>query len=237
MSTDLVVIIPSRGRPGDVERTAVAFAETGADEVLVVYAVEADDPTLDEYRATVARWMAYGSVEVGSWGAMTPAINAVSLSVLADLDPFAIAVLNDDHVPRTPGWDRQLVDALRNFHPAVGMVYPDDGHQGKRLSTAWAVTGSWVRALGRMVPARVGHLYTDNAVLELATTVGCVTYLPSVLVEHMHPAAGKSENTEGHQRVNSREQYRADRAIFRGWQTSQRRARQVAALREVIARG
>jgi hypothetical protein len=234
MSTDLVVVIPSRGRPETVERTMVAFAETGADEVPVVWAVEADDPTLDEYRAAVERWAAYGSVEVGTWGAMTPAINAVSVSVLADLDPFAIAVLNDDHVPRTPGWAGQLVDALRTFHPGAGMVYPDDGYQGKKLSTVWAVTGSWVRALGRMVPARVGHLYTDNAVLELATAVGCVTYLPGIEITHEHPAAGYGEWTEGHKRVNSREQYAADRNVFRHWQRSNKRRQQIETLRAVI---
>jgi len=223
MTTDLVVIIPSRGRPGDVERMALAFAETGADEVAVVWAIEADDPEADAYEAAVAEWFAFGTVERLAAGNMVRAINLASAAVLDDLDPYAIAVLNDDHVPRTAGWHTQLVNALRTFHPAVGMVYPDDGHQGKKLSTVWAVSSEWVRLLNRMIPARVEHLYADNAMMNLAESAGCVTYLPSVLIEHMHPAAGKAADTAQYREVNSREANRRDRATFTHWRGSQRR--------------
>jgi hypothetical protein len=237
VTTDLVVLIPSRGRPDDVERMAVAFAETGADDVAVLYAVEHDDPTIDEYRAAVAEWFAFGEVLAVQAGAMAPAINLAARHALDDLDPYALAVLNDDHVPRTLGWHTTMVDALRTFHPAVGMVYPDDGYQGAKLSTVWAVTGSWVRTLNRMIPAKVGHLYADNAMMDLAGEVGCRTYMPAVLIEHMHPAAGKAPDSDAYRRVNGREQYRADRALFRVWQQSGRRRAQLAALREVIDRG
>lgn len=234
MTTDLVVIIPSRGRPESVERMAVAFAETGADEVAVVWAIEADDPTADEYDAAVAEWFAYGTVERLAAGNMVRAINLASAAVLVDLDPYAIAVLNDDHVPRTPGWHTTLVDGLRTFHPAVGMVYPDDGHQGAKLATVWAVSAEWVRLLNRMVPARVEHLYADNAMLDLATAAGCVTYMPAVLIEHMHPAAGKTPDTAQYRETNSREAYRRDRATFLFWRDSGRRRAQVDALRLAI---
>lgn len=237
MGTDLAVIIPSKGRPGDVERMAVAFAETGADEVAVVWAIEADDPAADEYDLAVAEWFAYGTVERLAAGNMVRAINLASAAVLADLDPYAIAVLNDDHVPRTAGWHTILVDALRTFHPTVGMVYPDDGHQGEKLATVWAVSAEWVRLLNRMVPARVEHLYADNAMLDLAQTAGCATYVPRVLIEHMHPAAGKTADTPQYRETNSREAYRRDRATFLHWRSSQRRTAQISALRLAIAGG
>lgn len=237
MGTDLVVVIASRGRPETVERTAVAFAETGADEVPIVYAVEADDPTLPAYEAAVARWLAYGSIETGLFGGFVAAVDETSRRVLADLDPFAITMLNDDHFPRTPGWHTTIVDALRNFHPALGMVYVEDGYQHNNLPDSWTVTGSWVRTLGRMVPARLGHLYADNAILDLATDVGCATYLPAVEIIHEHPVAGFGEWTDGHKRVNSKAQYAADRAVYRAWVKSRRRRDQADALREVIRNG
>ena len=236
--TDLVVVIPSYGRPETVERTARAFEDTGAVGVPIVYACETNDPRLGDYRAAVeGRMPDRGRVMVGGWGAMAPAINGASRGALEWFDPYAIAVLNDDHVPRTAGWHESMVSALRSFSPAVGMVYPDDGYQGQRLSTVWAVTSTWVRTLGRMIPARVAHLYSDNAVLDLATEARCATYLPSVEITHRHPAAGHGEWTEGHLRVNSPAQYRADKRVFRVWLRSDRRVQQVRALREVIANG
>jgi hypothetical protein len=237
MTTDLAVIIPSRGRPGDVARTAEAFKATGADDVPVIYAVEDNDPTIGDYRDAVDALFGYGEVLAVVGRAMAPSINLAARHVVADLNPYALAVLNDDHVPATDGWAGMLVSALRNFSPAVGMTYPDDGYQGPKLSTAWAVTSSWVTALGRMIPARVGHLFADNAVMDLAAAARCMTYMPAVRIPHHHPAAGLAEWTSQYREVNSRERYAADRAIFRHWQGSAKRRAQLAALREVIARG
>lgn len=236
MTTDLAVIIPSRGRPESVERSALAFAETGAEELAVVYAVRSDDPAIGEYRARVAEWWPFGEVvEVGP-EMMAPAVNVASRYVVADLDPYAIAVLNDDHLPRTPGWDERMLYALRELDPC-GLVYPDDGLRGSKLATTWAVHASWVRALGRMIPARVEHLYTDDAVQNLATALGRIAYLDDVLIEHMHPLAKdgngqpKAETDAGYQRVNSREQRNADRTRYRVWEGSEKRRAQLNALR------
>ena len=237
-SDDLVVIIPSRGRPESVEAMAAAFRETGAENVSAVWVIEDDDPAADDYATAVAESWRPWTVQRGSYGSMAAAIQAASRELVSgDLPPFALAVLNDDHRPRSQEWHTWLVNSLRTFHPAVGMVYPNDGYQGKKLSTVWAVTSSWVRTIGRMIPARVSHLYADNAMLDLATAVGCVTYLPGVDIIHEHPAAGLTEWTPLYRERNSRERYREDRRIFRNWQNSQKRRDQIGALRLAVAEG
>lgn len=234
MGTDLVIVIPSRGRPGSVRRMAEAFGETGADELAVCWAVESDDPTLGDYRQAVGEWFAYGDVVTVSGGTMAAAINAASMHAIADLDPYAVAVLNDDHLPRTAGWHTDMLDALLRLDP-VGLVYPDDGLRGESLATVWAVHSAWVTALGRMIPARVDHLYADDAMMDLARLIGHrIEYLPNVLIEHMHPLAGKAETDEGYQRVNGAGKLRADRAVFKVWQGSRKRARQREALMGVL---
>lgn len=235
MATDLAVVIPSRGRPQSVERMATAFAETGADELAVYWAVDHDDPTLNDYRAAVGEWFGYGEVLAVEGGSMVAAINAASKHAVDDLDPYGIAVLNDDHVPRTSGWHVFMLDALLTLDP-VGLVYPDDGLRGDGLATVWAVHSAWVKAIGRMIPARVDHLYADNAMMDLARSVGNrITYLPEVLIEHMHPLAGKADTDEGYQRVNGREQLRADRMVFKVWQSSRKRGEQRAALGKLVS--
>jgi len=98
-----------------------------------------------------------------------------------------------------------------------GMVYSDDGYQGKKLSTEWAVTTNAVRLIGRMVPAPVEHMYCDNAILDLYTEARMVVHLPQVRIEHLHPVAKKAENDAQYQRVNSREQFKKDGDAYRGW--------------------
>jgi hypothetical protein len=79
------------------------------------------------------------------------------------------------------------------------------------------MTADIVRALGKMVPAPVDHLYCDNAIRDLGRRADCLTYLPDVLIEHMHPAAGKASTDPQYQRVNSRQQYKGDRAAYHQW--------------------
>jgi hypothetical protein len=232
MGTDLVVVIPSRGRPESVERMAVAFAETGADELAVVWALDVDDPDGQAYRDRVGEWFAFGEVLAVGAGSMTTAINNASRYVVDEYDPVAIAVLNDDHLPETMGWHDGLVEALHDLDP-VGLVYPDDGLRGEMLATVWGVHSAWVRALGRMVPAKVGHLYTDDAMQNLATALGRITYLPNLMVRHHHPLAGLADTDAGYQRVNSRERHNADRIAFKVWAQSGKRQAQLAALRAV----
>lgn len=236
MNTDLVVVIPSRGRPESVERMAVALAETGADDLAVIWAVETDD--LDAYQAAVNEWFAFGEVLAGEFGSMARAVNLASVHAVGDLNPYAVAVLNDDHLPRTPGWHERYLAALVALDPC-GMVYANDGLRGGKLATTWAVHGSWVRALGRMIPARVDHLYSDNAMQDLATALGKIVYLDDVLIEHMHPLAldadgrPKAATDPGYQRVNNREQHSRDRMAFKAWQGSGKRRIQLAALRTI----
>lgn len=68
-----------------------------------------------------------------------------------------------------------------------------------------------------MVPADVEHLYCDNAIKDLGEQADCLRYLPDVLIEHMHPVAGKAPMDAGYQRVNRREQYRTDRLAYELW--------------------
>jgi hypothetical protein len=47
--TDLVVIVPSRGRPLAAKEMGRAFQDTHAYRTRLVFAVDADDPTLADY--------------------------------------------------------------------------------------------------------------------------------------------------------------------------------------------
>jgi hypothetical protein len=63
----------------------------------------------------------------------------------------------------------------------------------------------------------VQHLFCDNAVLELGKAAETIGYDERILIEHMHPVAGKAKMDEQYVRVNRAQQYERDSALFRGW--------------------
>jgi len=218
VASDLLVIVPSRGRPDNVRQVIEAWQATEAfGDAQLAVAFDADDPRRDEYARVIgAAGPGVASFEAFEWMPMVAKLSAAALDALT-LRPglFAVGFAGDDHLPRTVGWARRYLTELRDL--GTGIVYGDDGLQGAQLPTQWAMTANIVRALGRMVPADVEHLYCDNAVKDLGVAAGCLRYLPDVLVEHMHPMAGKAPTDDGYRRVNSGEQYARDRAAYAAW--------------------
>lgn len=215
MSTELAWIVPTRGRPDAVPRLDEAWTATGAWECAdLVLVVDDDDPECEQYydRARKTHTSVWA---ISSWKPMVHKLDWAAVGLAGGYGYTALGFGGDDHVPRTPGWARVYLDALAEL--GTGVVYGDDLYQGERLPTQWAMTADIVRELGRMVPAPVDHLYCDNAILELGQAAGCIRYVPDVVVEHMHPVAGKARSDEGYARVNARAQYRKDHSAFEQW--------------------
>jgi hypothetical protein len=76
------------------------------------------------------------------------------------------------------------------------------------------MTADIVSALGYMVPPELVHLYLDNVWMDWGRGMGALTYLDDVVIEHMHPAAGKAVNDVGYLEANSAEQLHADRTAY-----------------------
>lgn len=228
---ELLVIVPTRGRPHNVPRILDAWEKTGATEMAqLLLAVDADDPTVRRYDV----------FDVNGWRAllkhpqhlpMVVKLNDSARYALAERDWPYIAFMGDDHVPKTVGWAQRYVNELKVL--GTGVVYGDDLVQGEKLCTQWAMTTDIVRALGRMVPADVEHMYCDNSVMDLAREAGCLKYLADVRIEHAHPVAGRGAWDAGYERVNSRDQYRRDHASYMRWR-EERMSDDVTAVKALI---
>jgi hypothetical protein len=235
---DLVTIVPTRSRPEAVERVVEAWQVTGAlDEgAELLFVVDRDDPRCAEYRAAVITCpIGVTAVYADEWRPLVPKLNTIATGLSVGGYAYAVGFAGDDHLPRSPGWVGRYLAALRRMR--TGIVFCDDGYQGENIPTQWAMTADIVRALGRMVPAPVDHLYCDNAVRDLGRGADCLSYLPDVLIEHMHPVAGKAPSDAQYDRVNGREQYRHDRPAYRGWARNGGLAASVATVRTLIEQG
>jgi predicted O-methyltransferase YrrM len=214
---ELLIIIPTRGRPQNVTRVIEAWQATGAFEVAnVLFAVDEDDPELERYLAIPAHPQV--AITVAERVPMAPRTN-IEAARFADRF-YALGSAGDDHVPETAGWAQRYLEELKRL--GSGIVFGDDGFQHGKLCTEWAMTSDIVRALdGRLIPAPVDHLYSDNSVYDLGKVSGMMSYLPEIKITHYHPAAGRAQSDEGYQRVNSRGQYASDGEAFKRWRRLQ----------------
>lgn len=214
---ELTVIVPSRGRPEAVEEMAKAFEATvSGDGVHLLFAVDADDPQLRDYRDATIRMGLHLYVSENPEGTMVACLNRAARDAVAyDHFPYAVAFMGDDHRPRTAGWDAAYLDALRRL--GTGMVYGNDLVQGERLPTQVAMTADIVRALGWMAPPALSHMYVDNFWRDLGVHAGCMRYMQDVVVEHLHPVAGTAVMDAGYERVNAEAVYTRDAEAYRAF--------------------
>lgn len=213
--SDLVVIVPSRGRPGAVAELAAAFRETCTASTCLVFAMDKGESFEDAYDVACAEASSPGMAVLpvvvdGEPASMVNALNGATQWVLTG-DVKVIAFMGDDHRPRTKGWDAAYLAALAE---KPGFVYGNDLLQGANLPTQVAMSAEVVRALGWMAPPTLVHLAVDNWWLELGQAADCITYLPDVVVEHLHPIAHKAKWDEGYKRVNAPEMYQRDLTEF-----------------------
>jgi hypothetical protein len=211
MDPDLLVIVPTRARPAAAKELAATFLETCTALTRLVFAVDADDPDIGAYARAV--YGLPGDVRVTPTpGTMVKALNAAA----ADLGrTFAVGFMGDDHRPRTVGWDSRYLEALHDL--GTGIVYGDDLLQGERIPTQVAMTADIPRALGYMAPPTLTHLFVDNFWRDLGRNAECLRYLPDVVVEHLHPYAGKAEWDAGYLRVNTSGMYAKDADAYNAY--------------------
>jgi hypothetical protein len=223
-AAELTMVCPSRGRPGNIAELAICWEQTDAKARLLVL-VDDDDPELDGY---LSQHLDAGIQVIEEPRRLGPILNSVMPAIAQH--GGAVGFLGDDHRPRTPGWDKALVDAL------PGVAYGNDLFQGRNLPTAVAMSAGIVQALGYFVPPGLMHLYFDDFWLTLGRELDSLTYLEDVIIEHMHPVAGKASWDEGYVRVNSVQQFNTDSATYQRFMTTQWPG-DLARLREAAWRG
>ncbi len=189
----LALIVPSAGRPASAARLAAAVAGTVNPRFTRLYVVlDHDEPEDDAYRSRLAPYAGYAEIMTapkpprGVHGMVFP-LNWACGVLAEDRDDFAF--MGDDHLPRTKGWDERLVSSLGG---RPGVAYGDDLFQREALPTAAVVSGDLVRILGYMAPAVLLHLFVDDFWKRLGAEAANYVYCPDVVIEHLHPQAGKA---------------------------------------------
>ena len=188
-------LLPSRGRPHLVERLFAAGFQTPG--LLII-----DDDDYKNYR---------GVVQPQGWEKVSFPRKFLSAKLNAGFayrpsEPW-YGILNDDHLPKTEGWDLKLVEALKEQK----LVWPCDNY-ADRISTP-VFDGDLVRALGWITPPELKHFYIDDAHELIAEVLGC-RRLGEVTVSHEHVNKGRMKPD---QTYKERPDPYADRIAFHQW--------------------
>lgn len=202
MANDLLVIVPTRGRPENIKDLIKSFEDTEAEADLLIV-LDDDDAKLGHYLNLDCESVTFKN---DTRGVVKPLNEAAHIK--RNLYRH-FAFLGDDNRPRTKHWDRRFIDVLDEA--GTGLVYGNDLLQGEALPTAVAMTSDIVRALDGMVPRVLTHLYADNFWLRLGQDLGSIHYLPDVIIEHLHPVNGKAEWDDLYRTINDPEMYSKDR--------------------------
>jgi len=100
----------------------------------------------------------------------------------------------------------------------AGFAYGNDLLQGAALPTAVAVSSNVVSALGWMCEPSMRHYCIDNVWKDLGEGGGCLAYLPDVIIEHVHPAAGRVPPDATHNEAAARDtEDFAAYALWKAW--------------------
>lgn len=209
---DLAILIPSRSRPQSIISLLEALGDTNTrSDVIVV--IDDDDPYKESYLDIEVTTM----IVYRDGKGMARPLNKAASFLAWEYRHFAF--LGDDHRPRTFEWDRLFIEELDAIE--TGIVYGNDLFMKEALPTAVAMTGDIVRALDGMVPKGMIHLYLDNFWLTLGRDLESISYMPDVIIEHLHPAAGKAEWDDQYKEVNASDIYIQDLAFLEEYLASQ----------------
>lgn len=209
MAPKILIITPTRARPENLERLRASLLAQSEDfnSFDLVACIDTNDPKLVDYLVdaqTPGRYYVTGEPKrLGPW------LNEVVKIVHPD-DYDIIGFLGDDVEARTHGWDKRVREAMQ----PDGMVYCNDGWQGQGLPTGIFMDTTMIVKAGYMVYPELTHLYIDNHWKAWGEALGTLTYLDDVLLEHMHPFAGKAKTDAVYDAANSPDMYSKDGQTF-----------------------
>jgi len=188
-------ILPSRGRPQNINRLIDAYNKTGA--ITPVWLRLDEDDVQPEYDLPQG-W----TVEVGLRKPLSEIYNEF-FAKYPNLPYYGF--IADDVVPKTQDWDRALIRAARSD----GMAVPAGGE----ATPHFVLGGELVRSVGWLSLPGLDRLYIDTVWANIAEDRGVLRFLPEVLLEHRHFSNKKALFDRTYVK-NSKE---SDKIVYQTW--------------------
>lgn len=193
-------VLPSRGRPHNIERLVYLYNRTGA-TTPVWLRIDEDDARLPEYQALnlPLLWQLCVGPRVPLSEVYNEAFKRTCLWW---------GFIADDVLPRTPFWDRELIGAAGSD----GMAVPSGGHDPD---------GAPHFVLGYKLPISMGwlalpgldRLYIDTVWADIAKSRKVFCRVPNVVLYHAHFSNRGALKDETYKKYNKDR----DKFVYEAW--------------------
>src|SRR5208282_750441 len=181
LTGNLLLIVPSRGRPERIARMLDVVHRTAKMKTHVHIAIDDDDPMFIRYEDVMEHHGGDGDrLESGPRDGLVGWTNKIAMDRIDDYGYFGS--FGDDHVPRTPGWDKALIEGIERMG-GTGITYPWDGTR-EDIPEAPVVSADIIRELGWFLHPDLHHWYGDNVLADLGRGAGCIRHLRAIAVDH-----------------------------------------------------
>lgn len=183
-------ILTTSGRPEEAAAAVRAIEETCSPEFRGVFCVDGNSEGYLVPASSCWREMLVNSENRGLGARMNWLLAAYAS------EPF-YGWLADDFRPRTRNWDRDLSTAARPNYIAYCNDWwkgPENNNRGvwvQHITSAFAIGGDLVRAVGWFAPPGLRQAGIDSVWNRIGRTNGLMRYLKDTVVEHLHWKNGK----------------------------------------------
>jgi hypothetical protein len=203
----IAITVPTRGRPANLARLAQAAAKTCELEFHIFARLDDDDSADYPELPNV-------TYKTGPRIFFSASLNELA-KVASDAGFTHLALLGDDVLPETKGWDKIMVESLGE----LGVAYGSDGLEnlhGADLPTHVVVPVGMYKRLGWLGLPTTRHLFCDNVWRELGKMTEFI-YHPDVKLTHLHRWNKTAPDDNTYQEANDKIKREADRIAFEAW--------------------
>lgn len=185
------LLVPTRGRPHNIERFSTAVRDTcsGESVIEVVWYVDEDDEPSEQKIKEIAQ----SALEDGTCVRHSCMIGPrITLSncwneawMWARGDVFGL--MGDDVVIRTQSWDLMVERAFAEVPDRIALVYGRDGFRDEVHASHPFISQQWAQQLDRVSPPYFSADMNDVWLFEVAKSLGRAVFLPDLFTQHLHP--------------------------------------------------
>jgi hypothetical protein len=185
------LLLPTRGRPALAERLirSVATHASRVDRVEIILYVDEDD--------TGSHRLTSGEISVTRIIGPRTTMGGYNTACFALARGDIIALVNDDMVIGTPGWDDKLIELDAGFPDKVYLAYANDLFKKRNVCTFPILSRRTCELLVEPYPLAYRGAFIDYHLFDIFKRLqragfDRIRYLNDVIFEHLHYRTGKA---------------------------------------------
>jgi hypothetical protein len=185
---NILIKLPSRGRPEKLRTTFAKYVEHAEDPAKISFMVTVDD---DDFTFTNIASKLLKCIHNQTTVIVGPPCGKIG-AVNRDMDKAGVydilLLASDDMIPVQKGYDRIIRESMEKFYPDTdGVLFFNDGHHGDKLNTLCILGKKYYERFGYIYHPSYKTEFCDNEFMDVANQLGRQTYIDQVIIEHKHP--------------------------------------------------